>query len=100
MNNRYFKTTLCQSILVSGLLFSTNAISQAADHPGKVLHDNANCMKCHASKPYNPQKTPTWDRLVKAVTFCNNNLNTGYFDDEILELSDYLNETYYKHPKN
>lgn len=78
---------------------SFSNIANAQEHPGKALHESADCMKCHAAKPYNPQKTDSWPKLVKAVNFCNNNLNAGLFDDEVEQLADYLNETYYHHKK-
>ena len=70
-----------------------------AEHPGKVFHDDANCMKCHTAKPYSPEKTPTYEKLVKTVQFCNDNLNAGMFEDEVEQLADYLNDTYYHYPK-
>lgn len=73
--------------------------SAMAEHPGKVLHDDANCMKCHTDKPYSTQKSPTYEKLVKAVTFCNDNLNAGWFEDEVEQVADYLNQEFYKHPK-
>lgn len=85
-----------QTFAVATLLFTQTAY---AEHPGKVFHDDANCLKCHTSKPYDPTKSDSWPKLVKAVTFCNNNLNTGLFEDEVEQLADYLNQTYYKHPK-
>ncbi len=81
------------------------AVSQSAmagageEHPGKAFHDQANCMKCHAAKPYNPNKSNTYPKLVKAVQFCNDNLNAGFFEDEVEQLADYLNQEYYHHPK-
>ena len=85
--------------LAACCLLAISSVSYAEVHPGKALHDDAECMKCHAAKPYNPQKTDSWPKLVKAVTFCNNNLNSGLFDDEIETLADYLNQTYYHHDK-
>ncbi|BBP45914.1 hypothetical protein THMIRHAS_12870 [Thiosulfatimonas sediminis] len=81
---------------IAAFSLSTSAM---AEHPGKAFHDSANCMKCHTDKPYSPQKTPTYEKLVKAVSFCNDNLNTGMFEDEVEQLADYLNQAYYKHPK-
>lgn len=71
-----------------------------AEHPGKVLHDEANCMKCHESLGYNSEKTikmkiDSQADLVKAVSFCNNNLNVGWFEDEVEQVADYLNQKYY-----
>lgn len=70
-------------------------------HPGKVLHDDANCMKCHADLGYNQPElkkmTPTdLKSLTKTVNFCQNNLGIGWFDDETQEVVDYLNQTYYQ----
>jgi hypothetical protein len=56
-------------------------------------------MKCHAAKPYDPNKTTSWPKLVKTVQFCNDNLNSGLFEDEVEELADYLNQEYYKYEK-
>jgi cytochrome c553 len=78
---------------------SIATVSQAEPHPGKAFHDQANCMKCHASQPYNPQKTKDYPQLVKMVQYCNDNLNAGLWEEEIEQLADYLNEEYYHHPK-
>ena len=71
----------------------------ASDHPGKALHEQADCMKCHAAQPYDPKKSDSFPKLVKTVQFCNDNLNTGFFEDEVEQLADYLNNEYYHHPK-
>ena len=88
------------SIMVTALsvCFSGAAF---AELPGKVLHDEANCMKCHKNLGYNTDKTVRMSignkaQLNKAVNFCNNNLNIGWFDDEVGEVADYLNQEYYK----
>ena len=85
------------SSIMSLALFSSNSFANV--HPGQSLHESADCMKCHTAKPYNPQKTDSWEKLVKTVQFCNDNLNAGMFEDEVEELADYLNQTYYHHPK-
>lgn len=56
-------------------------------------------MSCHTSKPFQPDKTTTFLKLVKAIDFYNINLNTGWFEDEIEEVAVYLNDKYYHHPK-
>ncbi|MBF6056833.1 MULTISPECIES: hypothetical protein [Thiomicrorhabdus] len=84
--------------LVLGLSFASS-LSIAAPHPGQELHEAANCMSCHATKPYSPEKTTSFPNLVKTVQFCNDNLNAGMFEDEIEQLADYLNQTYYHFPK-
>lgn len=91
-----FRTSLLISALFFG--FSTTAL---AEHPGKVLHDDADCMKCHTNLGYNNEKTIKMEinkkaDLIKAVSFCNTNLDIGWFDDEVEEVADYLNQEHYK----
>ncbi len=86
-------------IMIAAGISLFSSVSFAEVHPGKLLHDSVDCMKCHTSKPYNPQKTDSWEKLVKTVQFCNDNLNAGLFEDEIEQLADYLNQTYYHHSK-
>ncbi|MCF6254367.1 MAG: hypothetical protein L3J38_06415 [Thiomicrorhabdus sp.] len=97
MNKIPFKTYSLSLLILSGLLSSNSVLAEP--HPGKVLHDDNNCIRCHVDKPYSPTKTDSYPKLIKRVTFCNENLGIGLFDDEIEELADYLNDTYYKHPK-
>lgn len=87
------------SVISSALLFAQASQAGAGEHPGKAFHDDANCMKCHAAKPYDPKKSDSYPKLVKAVQFCNDNLNAGFFEDEVEQLADYLNQEYYHHPK-
>ncbi|MDG6772984.1 hypothetical protein QCB45_01470 [Thiomicrorhabdus sp. ZW0627] len=84
--------------LSSSLMFFSSGLL-AEPHPGKVLLDKGQCMKCHEAKPFDPQKTKDYPQLVKAVNFCNVNLNTGFWDEEVEELADYLNQKYYHYEK-
>lgn len=92
-----------KSIILITCCMSFSVHSSVMPHPGKTLHDEAHCMRCHAKIGYNTQHTTkrkigSIKDLKKAVTFCNNQLNTGWFDDEINEVVQYLNKTYYKLP--
>jgi len=92
------KATLFLTITtLSTLLLSHSAFAEP--HPGKALHEDNNCLRCHVDKPYNPVKTDSYPKLIKSIRFCNDNLGIGLFDDEIEELADYLNDTYYQHKK-
>lgn len=86
------------AMLLTGSVFFISSNLALAGNPenGKTLHTDANCMKCHAEKPYNPQKTNSYEKLVKAVNFCNTNLNTGWFDDEVEDVAAFLNQEFYK----
>lgn len=92
-----------QAFLMTGLLL-TPIMAHAEAHPGKTLHDDANCMKCHAELGYNKEtlvkmSPENYADLQKAVAYCDSNLNVGWFDDEREQVVDYLNVTYYKFPK-
>lgn len=98
--NRFKTIGIAKSISIAALAsISFSGQVSASEHPGKALHESSNCMQCHASKPYDPKKSDSYTKLVKTVAFCNSNLNKGLFDDEVEQLADYLNETYYKHSK-
>ncbi|NPA72759.1 MAG: hypothetical protein GXO35_08020 [Gammaproteobacteria bacterium] len=92
------KLSLSTFLLTAGMTLSAHAFS-ADPHPGQALETAANCLKCHASQPYDPSKTKDWPALVKVVQFCNDNLNSGMFEDEVEELADYLNEKHYHYAK-
>ncbi|HRJ53824.1 MAG TPA: hypothetical protein PLE99_13740 [Candidatus Thiothrix moscowensis] len=73
----------------------------AADgHPGKVVHD-ANCISCHDSGVYTraDHKMKDFTMLSGQVRRCDANLGNRLSDDEITNVIDYLNSTYYKFPK-
>ncbi len=97
MKNIPLKSYAIPLVIIGSLLSSQTVMAEP--HPGKVLHDDNNCLRCHVDKPYNPSKTDSFPKLIKSVRFCNENLGIGLFDDEIEELADYLNQTYYQHPK-
>ncbi|MBD3821497.1 MAG: hypothetical protein IE914_04475 [Thiotrichales bacterium] len=91
------------SLIILTCCLSFSAQSDDSIMPGKKLHDDANCMRCHAKLGYNTDKTIRMNiqsikDLKRAVDFCNHNLNVGWFDDEVSEVVDYLNKTYYKLP--
>ncbi|MBI5041298.1 MAG: cytochrome c [Gammaproteobacteria bacterium] len=64
---------------------------------GQSLHD-AHCMKCHGSEVYTrtDRRITTMDSLRQQVQRCDTNLGLTWFDEEIENVSQYLNATYYK----
>jgi hypothetical protein len=87
------------TLFIASALLVTSQSVLAEIHPGAELHESANCMSCHTAKPYNPKITDSYPKLVKKVQSCSDNLQTGLFEDEVLQIADYLNETYYHHPE-
>lgn len=88
------------------LLLSVFSVSLYAEdaHSGKAIHDE-NCLNCHKFK--HDEKFYTREELrVKdlkglgtMVRMCDANLGTSLFDEDMDEITDYLNESYYKFPK-
>ncbi|MFI0398990.1 MAG: hypothetical protein ACH34X_07920 [Thiolinea sp.] len=69
-------------------------------HPGKVLHD-ANCISCHDAKVYTRVEHKVLDltQLAAQVKRCDANLGSRLFDEDLAQITDYLNQAYYKYPK-
>ena len=78
---------------------STGATGLAA-HPGKILHD-ANCISCHDAKVYTrvERKVLDFNQLAAQVKRCDANLGSRLFDEDLAQITDYLNQAYYKYPK-
>lgn len=78
------------------LFFAT--ILVANDAKGKELFNDADCMSCHVKNDFakRKDKVNNFTRLHKTVTACQFNNDVGWFDDETLDVSEYLNKKYYK----
>ncbi len=64
---------------------------------GQALHDSA-CVSCHDSEVYtrSDHRITSAESLRQQVQRCDANLELGWFDEEIENVSQYLNATYYK----
>jgi mono/diheme cytochrome c family protein len=64
---------------------------------GQTLHD-AHCVKCHGSEVYTraDHRVTSLEGLRQQVQRCDANLELGWFDEELDNVSQYLNATYYK----
>lgn len=69
-------------------------------HPGKILHDS-NCISCHDAKVYTraDRKVLDFTQLSAQVRRCDANLGSRLFDEDLAQITDYLNQAYYKYPK-
>ena len=87
---------------------SANELFAKADLPaGKALHEK-HCIACHASS-YGGDGSAIYTRdfpkvtnakgLITQVRSCNTNLGLKCFEDDELNVSAYLNKTYYKFDK-
>jgi len=95
MKKLLFQLLACL-ILVSPL---ASAVPFAKGDPkaGKALHDKA-CLSCHDSKMYTRanHKVKTPAQLAGRVSGCNANTGAGWFPEEELNVSAYLNQQFYK----
>ncbi|MFV1983146.1 MAG: cytochrome c [Thiohalomonadales bacterium] len=82
--------------------------AQAVDlKNGKIKHDE-NCTSCHIAK-YGKDGSDIYTRkdrfvknysmLVQRVKACDINTNAGFHDDEVKNVIEYLNSSYYKFKK-
>ncbi len=79
------------------LLMAPLATAQAEDiNVGKELH-RENCLECHKSEIYErPDRTvKTLKHLRSQVLFCAVNNDVEWFDEEIDDVTAYLNTFYY-----
>lgn len=88
--------------LLSGLLLASSfayAIPFEKGDPkaGKTLHDKT-CVACHDSKMYTraDRKVKTPAQLAGRVSGCNANTGAGWFPEDELNVSAYLNQQFYK----
>jgi len=90
--------TIAATLLLSAVS-STSALAANAEH-GKKLYTER-CGGCHDTKVHTrPNRiVHTYEDLVNRVRFCDNAAKAGLKDDEIYDVSDYLNNTFYKFMK-
>lgn len=97
-----FKNTFIPVTTIFALSFSGTAHSDMAN--GEKLHATT-CVNCHVSiaggdgssiytRPNRRVKDLTG--LKKQVTFCERNLGLTWFDEQINDVTEHLNNSYYK----
>lgn len=85
-------------VLLLCLLAVVSSPSFAADiENGKALH-NENCVRCHQPEIYTREKrmVNSYAELHEQVRQCEIMAEMGWFEEEIDDVTTYLNETYYK----
>lgn len=88
--------------VMTGLILASplaSAVPFAKGDPkaGKALHDKT-CVACHDSKMYTRanRKVKTAAQLAGRVSGCNANTGAGWFPEDELNVSAYLNQQFYK----
>lgn len=97
-----------EKLLTVLLLTLLSVTAQADAKRGKSLHDN-NCMSCHigimggvGADMYlrENRRVDSYQRLVKQVNRCNDNLDVPWHNDEVMDVVEYLNLQYYHYKKD
>ena len=97
-----FVSIACSSLVLSSAL--TVSVNAEDVHPGKAIHDES-CLKCHIGnhdeKFYTRENRRIKDLkgLDSMVKMCDANLGTALFDEDMDDVTNYLNENFYKFPK-
>lgn len=84
-------------LLVSATFMST-AMADGNVANGKKLFTGSKCNQCHGTEVYTrkDRKVTNLAKLEAQVRRCDSNLNTNWFDDEIIDVTAHLNKQYYK----
>ncbi|HHJ18593.1 MAG TPA: cytochrome c [Gammaproteobacteria bacterium] len=101
-------TRLISTAFVISLASSVAWGDEAPDAAnGKALHDK-NCVSCHTNMTggdgsvlytRKDHRVTSPASLEAQVRRCESNLQLKWFDSDILDVAEHLNQTYYKFPK-
>ena len=82
--------------LIFAVLLTTGSYALADGEHGQQLHDK-NCMKCHDTGVYTREdrRVANQDALVKQVKRCELNLGLQWFDSDVNDVVQYLNQSFY-----
>lgn len=100
-NNKPDKSSEMKPVLIlcSGLLLMQTTLAHAGDPAnGQKLFAASQCMNCHGAEVFTraDRKVNSLAALENQVRKCDANLNTNWYDDEIMDVVAYLNQAYYK----
>ena len=91
---------LTNKILIglAGLLITSVTFAGGNAANGQKLFKASKCNQCHGTEVYTrkDRKVKTLPALEAQVRRCDSNLNTNWFDDEIIDVTAHLNKQYYK----
>jgi hypothetical protein len=84
-------------LLIFAAFMTTASYSHADAARGQELHDK-HCMKCHDTSVYTREnrRVTSQDSLVTQVKRCELNLGLRWFDNDVNDVVEYLNQSFYK----
>ncbi|MFQ5642555.1 MAG: cytochrome c [Thiogranum sp.] len=82
------------------ILFGAAPVVLADTGKGKTLHDEQ-CMKCHGNEVYTRKDRFITNReaLDKQIKRCQLNVGAQWFEKDIREVADYLDQSFYHFAK-
>ena len=89
-----------QKLLGSILIFLLSSALHADEANGKVLYQAAKCTQCHSDDIFmhEDRKIKNLKKLKKQVAWCGYQHDAPWFDDEVIDVVDYLNHHFYRFP--
>ena len=90
--------TLALGIALSGSIISSSAFAEGNAASGKGLFTGSKCGTCHGNEIYTSKdrKVKNLKALEAAVRLNDSKLNTNWFDEDVKDVTAYLNQQYYK----
>lgn len=83
------------SVLIAGLLAATAAFGGVEE--GKTMFNEAKCIECHNTSDFeNSKKVHSFKELEQRVQACQLNTDAGWFDEDVTDVANYLNNDFYK----
>lgn len=88
---------LTASLVLSSAIISSNAYAGNVAN-GKALFTGSKCGTCHGTEIYTSKdrKVKNLKALEAAVRLNDSKLNTNWFDEDVKDVTAYLNQQYYK----
>ena len=98
-SNLFIKTPkLVLGLALSSLIISSTAFANGNAAKGGVLFTGSKCGTCHGNDIYTSKdrKVNNLQALEAAVRLNDSKLNTNWFDEDVKNVTAYLNQQYYK----
>lgn len=86
-----FSLFFSEHLFARGLYETTNVKN------GQYIHEKYNCLACHTDLGYKREKSKSYQEVFKRVSRCNERLEAGMWEEDIEDLTTYLNFKYYKY---
>ncbi len=89
---------LTLGLVLSSVLISSMAVASGNAANGKTLFTGSKCGTCHGTEVYTSKdrKVKSLAALEAAVRLNDSKLNTNWFDEDVKDVTAYLNQQYYK----